>query len=108
MDENVDIAEDEDEGYLTSEEASKVRKELNHLGFIAREVLIRYYFGNQGVADIAEGLGIPEGTVKSRLSAGRGQIKKGLGKIFSILEQEILKLQSFRSGRTAADGLLKQ
>ena len=78
LDENVDIAEDEDEGYFTSEEASKVRKELNHLGFIAREVLIRYYFGNQSVADIAEGLGIPEGTVKSRLSAGRGQIKKGL------------------------------
>ncbi len=78
LDEGVDIAEAEDEEYFTSEEAAKVRKELNYLSFITREVLIRFYFGNQSVADIAEGLGIPEGTVKSRLSAGRTQMKKGL------------------------------
>ena len=78
LDESVEIAEDEDEEYFTSEEASKVRKELNHLSFITREVLIRFYFGNQSVSDIAEGLNIPEGTVKSRLSAGRNQMKKGL------------------------------
>ncbi len=78
LDEGVDIAKAEDEEYFTSEEAAKVRKELNHLSFIMREVLIRFYFGNQSVSDIAEGLGIPEGTVKSRLSAGRTQMKKGL------------------------------
>ncbi|MBQ7335657.1 MAG: RNA polymerase sigma factor [Clostridia bacterium] len=78
LDEGVDIAETEDEEYFMSEEASKVRKELNYLSFITREVLIRFYFGNQSVSDIAEGLGIPEGTVKSRLSAGRTQMKKGL------------------------------
>lgn len=78
LDEGVDISEAEDEKYFTSEEAVKVRKELNHLGFITREVLIRFYFGNQSVSDIAEGLAIPEGTVKSRLSAGRTQMKKGL------------------------------
>ena len=78
LDESVEIAENEDEEYFVSEEASKVRKELNHLSFITREVLIRFYFGNQSVSDIAEGLGIPEGTVKSRLSAGRNQMKKGL------------------------------
>ena len=74
----VDILADEDEEYFTSEEAAKVRKELNHLGFITREVLIRFYFGKQSIADIAEGLKIPEGTVKSRLYAGRNQMKKGL------------------------------
>lgn len=78
LDESVEIAQQEDEEYFTSEEASRVRRELNHLGFITREALIRYYFGNQSVSDIAKGLGIPEGTVKSRLSAGRGQMKKGL------------------------------
>lgn len=78
LDESINIAETENEEYFTSEEASKVRKELNYLGFITREVLIRFYFGNQSVSDIAEGLGIPEGTVKSRLSAGRNQMKKGL------------------------------
>ncbi len=74
----IDIIDGEDDDYLTSEEASKVRKELNHLAHITREVLIRFYYGNQSVADIAKGLGIPEGTVKSRLSAGRSQMKKGL------------------------------
>ena len=77
LDESIEIAEENDE-YFSSYEASMVRKELNHLSFITREVLIRYYFGNQSVSDIAEGLDIPEGTVKSRLSAGRNQIKKGL------------------------------
>lgn len=78
LDEGMDIAEEEDEEYLSSDEAADVRRELNHLGYITREALIRYYFGNQSVKDIAEGLGIPAGTVKSRLSAGRSQMKKGL------------------------------
>ena len=78
LDEGFDISEEETEEYLSSEEAAKIRKELNHLAYITREVMIRFYYGNQSVADIAEGLGIPEGTVKSRLSTGRSQMKKGL------------------------------
>ena len=78
LDESIEVAEEQDDEYFTSEEVSRIRKELNHLSFITREVLIRFYFGNQSVSDIAEGLGIPEGTVKSRLSAGRNQMKKGL------------------------------
>lgn len=78
LDEILAIAEDDDDWFLATEEAKKVRKELNHLGYITREVLIRYYYRNQNVAEIAKGLAIPEGTVKSRLFAGRNQIKKGL------------------------------
>lgn len=78
LDEGYDISDEDDSGdYLTSEEAAKVRKELNHLAYITREVLIRFYYGNQSVETIAKGLGIPEGTVKSRLYAGRHQMKKG-------------------------------
>lgn len=68
----------EEEEYFSSEDAAKIRKELNHLAYINREVLIRYYFGAQSVSDIAAGLRIPEGTVKSRLATGRSQMKKGL------------------------------
>lgn len=79
LDEGIGILdEEEDNEYLTSEEAAKVRKELNHLAYITREVLIRFYYGNQSIATIAKGLSIPEGTVKSRLYAGRSQMKKGL------------------------------
>lgn len=68
----------EEEEYFSSEDAAKIRKELNHIAYVNREVLIRYYFGRQSVSDIAAGLGIPEGTVKSRLAAGRSRMKKGL------------------------------
>lgn len=68
----------EEEEYFSSEEVAKIRKELNHIAYVNREVLIRYYFGRQSVSDIAAGLGIPEGTVKSRLATGRSQMKKGL------------------------------
>lgn len=78
LDEGCDISEEENDEYLTSEDAAKVRKELNYLAYITRETLVRFYYGNQSVAEIAQGLGIPEGTVKSRLSAGRNQMKKGL------------------------------
>ena len=78
LDEGLDVLEADEISYLSSEEAAGVRKELNHLAHIVREVLIRYYYGNQSVAEISKALGIPEGTVKSRLSAGRSQIKKGL------------------------------
>ncbi len=78
LDDMADLAEEADEEYLSSEEAAEVRKELNFLGYSTREVLIRFYFGNQSVSDIAEALNLSEGTVKSRLSAGRGQMKKGL------------------------------
>lgn len=78
LDEGYDISDEDDSGdHLTSEEAAKVRKELNHLAYITREVLIRFYYGNQSVETIAKELSIPEGTVKSRLYAGRNQMKKG-------------------------------
>lgn len=77
LDEICAIVEDDDDWFLATEEAAKVRKELNHLSYITREVLIHYYYGNQSVAEIAKELAIPEGTVKSRLYAGRNQIKKG-------------------------------
>lgn len=78
LDDHLDMPAEEEGERLSSEEAARIRKELNHLAFITREVMIRYYFGGQSVSDIADGLGIPEGTVKSRLFAGRSQMKKGL------------------------------
>ena len=69
--------EDKDDD-LSEEEQAAVRKELNYLSHINREVMVRFYYGNQSVEEIAEALGVPKGTVKSRLFAGRDQIKKGL------------------------------
>lgn len=78
LDDCFNIAENTYEEHISSDEASRVRKELNFLGFITREVMLRFYFGGQSISDISCGLNIPEGTVKSRLAAGRIQMKKGL------------------------------
>lgn len=63
--------------FLASEEAAALRRALLYQAHTTREALIRHYYRGYGVADIARQLGIPEGTVKSRLSAGRAHIRKG-------------------------------
>lgn len=37
LDESIKVVEEQDDEYFTSEEASKIRKELNHLSFITSE-----------------------------------------------------------------------
>lgn len=61
-----------------ADEAADLRRALLYLARTTREVLIRYYYAGESVAAIAAALGIPEGTVKSRLAAGRAQIRKGM------------------------------
>jgi len=62
----------------TEREEAAVRRELGRLAAIHREVMIRYYMNGESVAQIAEAMGIPAGTVKFRLSAGRRQVKDGI------------------------------
>lgn len=57
-------------------EAEAVRRAIGRLTVIYREVVYRHYVKGQGVETIAEALGVPVGTVKSRLSDGRGQMKE--------------------------------
>lgn len=78
--EGFDIAaEDEEiEAITQTDEAEKVRKAVAFLAKIHREVIVRHYMNGQSVATIAQALGISEGTVKSRLHAGREQVKKGI------------------------------
>ncbi len=93
-----------DEEYAASEEAAAVRRELIYLSKITREVMIRYYYGGDGVGAIARALSIPEGTVKSRLSAGRSQIKKGLLQMENRDNQLPGILHISFTGRDGADG----
>lgn len=59
-------------------EASQVRREVAYLARLQREVIVMHYFQGKKIADIAEALDIPKGTVLSRLSSGREQMKKGM------------------------------
>lgn len=61
-----------------TDEEAELRREVAYLTRMNRDAVIRYYFAGESVSQIAESLGVPEGTVKSRLFAGRKQIRKGL------------------------------
>ena len=61
-----------------TDEGERVRREVAFLAETFRQVIVRHYMEGQSVREIAQALNIPEGTVKSRLSAGRMHIKKGM------------------------------
>lgn len=60
----------EDETMLSDTRAA-VRAALAQVDEIYREPLTMYYFSEMSVSEIAEALGLSEGTVKSRMSRGR-------------------------------------
>ena len=72
-----EIAEKE-EALRRTEEYEAVRREIGRLICIYREVIVRHYVHGQTIEQISKELGIPRGTVLSRLSAARDQIKEGL------------------------------
>ncbi|MBE6672389.1 MAG: RNA polymerase sigma factor [Ruminococcaceae bacterium] len=61
-----------------SDEYEAVRREIGRLVKIYREVTVRHYVHGHSVDKIAKDLGIPRGTVLSRLSKAREQVKEGL------------------------------
>ena len=63
---------------LRTQEAEDLRRRIAFLAGTYREVIVRHYLAGESVAHIAAALGLPQGTVKSRLSTGRTQIKKGI------------------------------
>lgn len=103
-----DIPDKDDalEDIIKSEEAENIRREIAYLSKLYREVIIRRYMKNQSVEQIARELNIPVGTVKSRLSGGREQIKKGFEAMESYTKQsyepELLHVAC--SGRSGLNG----
>ncbi len=67
----------------SSEEYAYVRREIGRLINIYRDVTLRYYVHGESVEQISSALKIPKGTVLSRLSTARSQIKEGL----SVMEK---------------------
>ncbi|MGM9637559.1 MAG: RNA polymerase sigma factor [Eubacteriales bacterium] len=70
--------EEPEEEQIDRELYEKVRREIGRLTELYRESVIRYYVKGLTVEQIASELGVPKGTVLSRLSHGRKQVKEGL------------------------------
>ena len=85
-----DFEEAEPEDVIPDE---AVRREIAYLAKLQRDVIIKHYLQGEKVQTIADELGIPKGTVLSRLSTGREQMRKG----FEEMEQ--YKNQSYNPER---------
>ena len=73
-----DISEDEQEKTISDE---TVRREIAYLAKLQRDVIVKHYLQGKKVQEIADELGIPKGTILSRLSAGREQMRKGFDRM---------------------------
>jgi RNA polymerase sigma-70 factor (ECF subfamily) len=78
-------ATSEAEGIGVSE-ARTLRAAVDRLGQVDREIVYLRYFLGQGEADAAAALGVPIGTVKSRLS-------RALGRLRAVVESEYPELR---------------
>ena len=67
-----------DEQVLEAEERERVRRAVSRLAEPERAVLLAYYLGELSVTETSRALGIPEGTVKTRLHRGRQALRKEL------------------------------
>lgn len=59
-------------------EALLVEEALGALGYEHRSVIVHSYYGGRSISEIAAELGIPEGTVKSRLHYGLRALRLAL------------------------------
>jgi len=67
---DFDLAADQDTSAL-EEDLASMQQGLEELPFTEREVLTLFYLRELSLAEVAEVLGVPAGTVKSRLFRAR-------------------------------------
>ena len=69
---------------VAKSDAEAVQKAIGQLSPVLRETVVLRYFSELSIADIAEALVVPEGTVKFRLSEARRKIKQILTQRFGF------------------------
>ncbi|MDD4495443.1 MAG: sigma-70 family RNA polymerase sigma factor [Eubacteriales bacterium] len=89
---SIDLVPEEAEPWETSEiddrpDATSVRREVAYLADKYRMVIVRHYLNGEKVQDIADSLGVPKGTVLSRLSGGRELMRRGFDEMKSYEKQ---------------------
>lgn len=106
--EDFDIPDDTDvfDAAFETDETEAVRREVAYLAEMYRVIVVQHYFHGEPLYDIAAALGIPVGTVKSRLDFGRKQMKKGMDSMETYVENSYAPKKMFlrNSGTCGLDG----
>jgi RNA polymerase sigma-70 factor (ECF subfamily) len=71
---------DPETDYVSMQESARVRRALERLALDHRVVLVLRHFHDLSYAEMAEVIGIPEKTVKSRLFSARRELRELLGR----------------------------
>ena len=69
-----------DEDVASLSDAAKVRRALSTLPEAQQQALLQSYFGGRSHSEIAAAIGVPIGTVKSRIAGGLSALRAALGK----------------------------
>lgn len=81
-------------GYISRESRSELRNAVKTLPDASAETLMLRYYGDKSIAEIAEILDLPIGTVKRRLHDGREKLKISIGEsekeIYSMTNEKII------------------
>ena len=77
------------------ERAEQIRREVSYLAESYRVIIAKHYFQGQSVRDIAAELGLPAGTVKSRMDFGRKQMRKRIEQMEHYTENSYLPKKMF-------------
>lgn len=85
--ETEDERPDPAEEFVRKSEAEAVRYAVGELSPILRETVVLRYFSDLSVPETAKALGVPEGTVKFRLSEARRKIREILTQRFGDLSR---------------------
>jgi RNA polymerase sigma-70 factor (ECF subfamily) len=78
LDEIAELSDPRASGYTEQAEYREVRRAVLALPSKYREALVLYYFHEMDVPAAANSLGLPEGTLKARLSRGRDLLRRKL------------------------------
>lgn len=77
------VQEDVLKGYLRQEQRQMVRRAVAGLDEKYKIPVLLYYMENMSVAEVAAVMGIPQGTVKSRLNTARKHLESELEEYFN-------------------------
>lgn len=101
-DENANIENE----LIHSEDLSLLRRELVFISSDYRNIVVAYYIEDKKIKEIAGSLGLPEGTVKSKLFRARQILKEGMNmaREFGALSYRPENISFIMNGLNGRDG----